>query len=82
MSKKVTFIVDDLCCDSCMEGCREILEKVKGIEKIKFYFYEGLRNNDIEINYDKDAVTVDGIKRAIESYGNGEVSFYEILEIK
>jgi len=82
MNEKVTFIVDDLCCDSCMDGCREVLEKIKGINNIQFYFYEGERNNDIEIDYDKDITTVDGIKKAIESYGNGEASFYEILEIK
>ena len=82
MEEKVTFEVEDLCCDSCIDGCFKILEKVPGINSIKFYFCEENRNNEIDINYNSNKITVDNIKKAIESYGNGQVSFYKILNIK
>ena len=80
MKKKIIFLVDDLCCEGCIDGCREILEKVKGINNIEFHYSWPI--NDIEIDYDSNMITIDEIKKVIDSYGNEQVSFYKILDIK
>jgi len=63
--KTVKFQLETLTCPSCIQKIEGVLNKEKGVEKVKVLF----NSSKVKIEYDEDVVTSERLKELIGKVG-------------
>jgi len=63
--KTVKFQLETLICPSCIQKIEGVLNREKGVEKVKVLF----NSSKVKIEYDEDVVTSERLKELIEKVG-------------
>ena len=65
MIKKESYLVEGMTCSGCERAIQRVVANLQGVESSK----ADLQSASLEVSYDPNVVTVDGIKAAIGKIG-------------